>query len=203
TQDFYDTDPRNEYLRGYTIEAIGPLPQVFARQAQASLGLWGQDLRDFMLDYNHYAGWGLVGECLPSDENTVTLDPVDKDSYGLPVGRVTFAWGENDRRLFRAGVEKQRQILDAAGAEVTWNAADTAHLMGACRMGSDPTTSVVDGWCRSWEVPNLYICDGSVFVTSSGVNPSLTIQAIAARTAEYITRQARTGAFLTRAKYLA
>jgi choline dehydrogenase-like flavoprotein len=195
TQDFYETGPRNGYVRGYTIEPVGPYPQVFARQAQASLGLWGQELRDFMLDYNHYAGWGLVGECLPDQGNTVTLDPEDKDGYGLPVARVTFAWGENDRRLFLAGIEKERQILEAAGAEVTWKADDTAHLLGACRMGSDPGGSVVDRWCRSWEVPNLFICDGSVFVTSAAVNPSLTIQAIAARTADYIIRQARSGDF--------
>jgi choline dehydrogenase-like flavoprotein len=67
------------------------------------------------------------------------------------------------------------RILDAAGAEATWSVED-AHLLGACRMGSDPDTSVVDGWGRTWDVPNLFICDGSVFVTSSGVNPSLTIQ---------------------------
>jgi choline dehydrogenase-like flavoprotein len=193
TQDFYETDPKNGYLRGYTIEPIGPFPQTFARQAMASLGLWGQELREFMFDYNHYAGWGLVGECLLDDSNQVTLDPTDKDQYGLPVARVTFSWGENDRKLIQAGVQKEREILEAAGAEVTWEADDTAHLMGSCRMGSDPQTSVVDPWCRSWDVPNLFICDGSVFVTSAAVNPSLTIQAIATRTADYIIERSRSG----------
>ena len=67
--------------------------------------------------------------------------------------------------------------------------------LGSCRMGNDPKTSVVDSWCRAWDVPNLFICDGSVFVTSSGVNPSLTIQAIATRTADYIIDRARSGDF--------
>lgn len=195
SQDFYETDRRNDYVRGFTIEPIGPFPQQFAKQAQSSLGLWGQDLREFMFDYNHYAGWGLVGECLPDDRNTVTLDPEEEDQYGLPVARVTFGWGENDKRLFRAGIEKERQILEAAGAEVTWAADDTAHLLGACRMGGDPRTSVVDAWCRSWDVPNLFVSDGSVFVTSAAVNPSLTIQAIAMRTADYIKHRARSGEF--------
>ncbi|MGH2544262.1 MAG: GMC oxidoreductase, partial [Ardenticatenaceae bacterium] len=199
SQHFYESDPRNDYVRGFTIECVGPFPQVFAKQAHGSLGLWGQELRDFMLDYNHYAGWGLVGECLPDDRNTVTLDPEEKDQYGLPVARVTFTWGDNDRKIIQAGIEKQHEILDAAGAEVTWIADDTAHLLGACRMGSDPATSVVDPWCRSWEVPNLFICDGSVFVTGAAVNPSLTIQAIAARTADYIVDRARTGEFQRRA----
>ena len=171
-----------------------------ARQAHASLGIWGQELREFMYDYNHYAGWGLVGECLPDDNNTVTLDADEKDQYGLPVARVTFSWGDNDRKVIRAGLEKEREILEAAGAEITWMADDTAHLLGACRMGSDPRNSVVDRWCRSWDVPNLFICDGSVFVTSSAANPSLTIEAIAARTADYIIDRARTGEFRGAAK---
>src|SRR5919109_936571 len=193
TQDFYETNPKNDYVRGFTIEPIGPFPQTFARQAMAGLGLWGQELREFMFDYNHYAGLGLVGECLLEDNNQVSLDPTDKDQYGLLVARVTFAWAENDRKLIEAGIEKEREILEAAGAEVTWTADDTAHLLGSCRMGSDPKTSVVDPWCRSWDIPNLFICDGSVFVTSSAVNPSLTIQAIATRTADYIIDRSRTG----------
>jgi choline dehydrogenase-like flavoprotein len=198
TQDFYEAGPQDDYVGGYTIEPIGTFPISFAKNAHASLGLWGRELRDFMLDYNHYAGC-LNGACLPDDANTVTLDPDERDQYGLPVARVTFAWGENDKKLIRAGIQKQRELLEAAGAEVTWVADDTAHLMGACRMGTDSSASVVDQWCRSWDVPNLFVCDGSVFVTSSAVNPSLTIQAIAARTANYIADRARTGEFRRRA----
>jgi choline dehydrogenase-like flavoprotein len=198
TQDFYETDPARDYVRGYTIETIGDFPQAFAKSARKSLGLWGSQLRGLMMDYNHYAGWGLVGEALPHDENTVTLDPDLKDRFGLPVARVTFKWGENDRRLIRAGLAKQREIAEAAGAEVVWDADDTAHLLGACRMGDSPEISVVDRWCRTWDVPNLFVCDGSVFVTGAGVNPSLTVEALAMRTAEYIRRGARTGEFLHR-----
>jgi choline dehydrogenase-like flavoprotein len=136
-----------------------------------------------------------VGECLPDDGNTVTLYPDEKDLYGLPVARVTFSWGENDKKIIEAGFARERDIAEAAGAEITWEVDDTAHLLGACRMGSDPRSSVVDQWCRSWDVPNMFICDGSVFVTSAAVNPSLSIQAIAARTAEYIIRRAPTGEF--------
>jgi choline dehydrogenase-like flavoprotein len=71
----------------------------------------------------------------------------------------------------------------------------STHLLGGCRMGTDPARSVVDRWCRTWDVPNLFICDGSVFVTSSAANPSLSIQALAARTAASIAARARTGEF--------
>jgi choline dehydrogenase-like flavoprotein len=193
SQDFYETDPRRGFARGFTIEPIGPFPAAFARQAAAGLGVWGAELRELMFDYNHYAGWGLVGECLPAHENRVTLDPDDRDGEDRPVARVSFSWGENDRRLIDAGLTRQREILSAAGAEATWDVEDTAHLLGGCRMGADPGSSVVDPWCRAWDVANLYICDGSVFVTSSGVNPSLSIQAIARRTAGNLKRVARSG----------
>ncbi len=191
TQDFYATDPRNDYVRGYTIECIGPFPIQFAKIAGSGKRMWGERLRTFMLDYNHYAGLGLNGECLPHLFNTVTVVPEEKDQYGLPIPKVTFSWGENEHKLIKAGVAQMRRILEAAGGTDICTADDTAHLMGACRMGNDARRSVVDQWCHTWDVPNLCVCDGSVFVTSSGVNPSLTIQAIASRTADNIVEAAR------------
>jgi choline dehydrogenase-like flavoprotein len=191
SQDFYETEPRNDYARGYTIECVGPFPIQFARMASGGKRMWGERLRTFMMDYNHYAGIALNGECLPYPFNTVTVVPEERDQYGLPIPKVTFRWGANERKLITAGVAKMRQILEAARGTDLFDVDDTAHLLGACRMGSDPRTSVVDAWCRTWDIPNLFICDGSVFVTSSGVNPSLTIEAIAARTARYIIRAAR------------
>jgi choline dehydrogenase-like flavoprotein len=133
----------------------------------------------------------LNGECLPHPFNTVTVVPEERDQYGLPIPKITFRWGANERKLIGAGIAKMRQILEAAGGTDLFEVDDTAHLLGGCRMGSDPETSVVDQWCRTWDIPNLFICDGSVFVSSSGVNPSLTIQAIASRTAKYIVEAAR------------
>lgn len=193
TQDFYETDAANDYARGFSIETVGPLPIKFAQNLASSLGLWGAELREAMFDYTPYAGLGLVGETLPADANSVGLHPDERDDLGLAIPVVSFSWGENDKRLFEAGVDKQRQILEAAGAEVTFTADDTAHLMGACRMGDDPASSVVDANCRAWDVANLYVCDGSVFVTSSASNPSLTIQAIAARTADHLVAAGRRG----------
>jgi choline dehydrogenase-like flavoprotein len=84
--------------------------------------------------------------------------------------------------------------LSAAGARDVWaESDDTAHLNGTARMGDDPRTSVVNGDCRSWDIPNLWICDGSVFPTVGGVNPSLTIQAIAGRTGDRIRALAARG----------
>jgi choline dehydrogenase-like flavoprotein len=193
TQDFYETNPKNDFVRGYSIETVGPLPIQFARILIGSLGLWGHDLQEAMLDYNHYAGLGLVGETLPQERNRVTLHETERDQYGLPIPVVSFSWDENDQRLFHAGIQKRREILEAAGAQVTFVADDTAHLLGACRMGTTPTNSVIDHACRSWDVPNLYICDGSMFITSSAANPSLSIQALAARTADLLIAVGKRG----------
>jgi choline dehydrogenase-like flavoprotein len=193
SQAFYETNRANDYVRGYSIETVGPLPIQFARMLVGSLGLWGRELREVMLDYNHFAGFGLVGEVLPQEHNRVTLHERERDRFGLPIPVVAFAWGENDRRVIKAGTAKMTELMEAAGAEATFEVADTAHLMGACRMGGDPRTSVVDHRCRTWDVPNLYICDGSVFVTSSAANPSLTIQALATRTAQLLVAAGKQG----------
>jgi choline dehydrogenase-like flavoprotein len=86
------------------------------------------------------------------------------------------------------------QALQAVDASELWTQDDdTCHLNGTARMGDDPASSVVSADCRSWDIPNLWICDGSVFPTVGGANPSLTIQAIACRTADRIRSLARRG----------
>jgi choline dehydrogenase-like flavoprotein len=191
TQDFYETDPANDFVRGYSIETVGPLPGKFAKIASSTLGLWGESLREFMYDYSHYAGLGLVGETMAQDRNGVALSPDEKDSFGLPIPVVSFSYADNDNKILDAGADTERRILEAAGAETAFRVQNTAHLMGACRMGDDPSSSVVDRNCRSWDVPGLYVCDGSVFVSSGASNPSLTIQAIAARTADQLIAAGR------------
>ena len=85
------------------------------------------------------------------------------------------------------------QLLEAAGGRDPWTSGDTSHLLGACRMGADPGDSVVDADGRAWDIPNLWICDASLFPTCGGVNPSLTIQALACRTGARIAALARRG----------
>jgi choline dehydrogenase-like flavoprotein len=136
----------------------------------------------------------IVGEMLPQERNRDTLAD-DKDQYGLPVARITYSWSDNDRALIRHSLQFMTQALQAADATEIWTQDDdTCHLNGTARMGDDPRTSVVDADCRSWDIRNLWICDGSVFPTVGGVNPSLTIQAIACRTGDRIKALAARGA---------
>jgi choline dehydrogenase-like flavoprotein len=84
-------------------------------------------------------------------------------------------------------------MLEAAGGRDVWTSDDTSHIMGTCRMGTAPDNSVVNADGRSWDVSNLWICDGSLFPTAGGVNPSLTIQALACRMGERIRTLAARG----------
>src|SRR4051812_41597186 len=137
---------------------------------------------------------GVVGACggVEVEENTVTLDSEMKDARGLPVGRITYEWGENDIKLAGAARDKAIEMMKASGAcKVIVGLNYGAHAMGTCRMGNDARTSVVNEYCQSHDIENLFICDTSVFVTGSGVNPTLTAMAIAQRSAEFIVGQYR------------
>ena len=192
------TDKGKDFAGGYAFMSQGPLPMGWAQTVAGARGLWGQALRDEMLKYNHMAGLGPVGETEPRDENRVELAN-ETDAFGLPIPKVTFSYSDNERALRRHALDFMGEVLKAAGGRELWTSGDTSHLMGTCRMGHDAESSVVDADGRSWDIPNLWICDGSIFPTSGGVNPSLTIQALACRIGDRITDLSRGGA-LTRAR---
>jgi choline dehydrogenase-like flavoprotein len=100
------------------------------------------------------------------------------------------SYGDNDRAIIEAERTLAEQVVEAAGATRILTSDGTHHLLGTCRMGTDPATSVVGPDCRSHDVENLWICDGSVFPTGGAVNPSLTIEAIATRTARLLLERA-------------
>jgi choline dehydrogenase-like flavoprotein len=185
TEEFYETDPRNDFARGFAIQTVGPLPLAFAKQMIAAKKAWGWGLRREMMDYNHWAGFGLLGEILPWDDNRVTLAK-ETDRFGIPVAHVSFNLRDNDKKLIKAGKDKTMEVMWAAGATEVVQEARYAHLVGGARMGDDPANSVVDAFGRSHDIANLFVCDGSVLPTQGSANPGLTIQALAARTADYL-----------------
>ncbi len=195
TEEFYETDPRRDFARGFAVQTVGPLPLAFAKQMAVAKGAWGWGMRRVMMDYNHWAALGLLGEILPWEENRVELAD-ETDRHGLRVAKVTFNLHDNDKKLIAFGKEKVEEIMRAAGAEEVVQEARYAHLVGAARMGSDPRESVVDGFGRTHDIPNLFICDGSILPTQGSANPGLTIQALAARTADYLIDEGE--AILTR-----
>lgn len=157
---------------------------------------WGRSLHEHVSAWvNHAAAWGITAEDLPEHTNTVTLDNALTDADGIPAPRLRYRVSDNSRRILDFNVARAEESLRAAGAwrtvsvpllpEVGW------HLLGTARMGDDPATSVVDRWGRAHDVPNLVVADGSVFVTSSSVNPTPTICALALRAADHLLDERR------------
>jgi choline dehydrogenase-like flavoprotein len=182
----WNYDDRKDFFGGYCWMGQGPLPIEWAAVQTGARGLWGEALRDAMLHYNHMIGVKMVGEMLPDEANRVTLSD-DLDQYGLRVARIIYRWRDNDKALIQHALEQMGRSIEAIGAaDIFRQEDDTNHLGGTARMGDDPRTSVVNADCRSWDIPNLWVCDGSVFPTVGGVNPALTIQTIALRTASRI-----------------
>jgi choline dehydrogenase-like flavoprotein len=136
--------------------------------------------------------WGIIAEDLPDDENRVVLDPVLKDSDGIPAPKIIYKMSENSHQLLKFHMARAKESLEAAGAYETVVAPlirETGwHLLGTTKMGDDPTTSVVDAWGRTHDVPNLFIFDGSIWPTSSGMNPTATIAAMALRCTDHLVQ---------------
>jgi choline dehydrogenase-like flavoprotein len=128
----------------------------------------------------------VLGEDLPDPSNRVELDSSLEDTSGVPAPRVIYRYSDNSLKILDHGYRMARQVLEAAGAIETLDSGviqPAFHLLGTARMGNDPKTSVVDAWHRAHDVKNLYIVDGSSFVTSAAVNPTSTIGALALRAA--------------------
>jgi choline dehydrogenase-like flavoprotein len=185
TEEFYETNPKNDFVRGFAIQTVGPLPIAFAKQMMVAKGAWGWGMRRVMMDYNHWASLAVLGEILPWEDNRVELAQ-EKDAHGLPVAKVTFGMKDNDKKLMKHAKNVVMDVMRAAGATEVVQEMRFAHLVGAARMGKDPGSSVVDRFGRSHDIPNLFVCDGSVLPTQGSANPGLTIQALAARTADYL-----------------
>ncbi|MFT4638754.1 MAG: choline dehydrogenase-like flavoprotein [Verrucomicrobiales bacterium] len=183
-QDFYQPSAKADYARGYILLSYMMTPVTYGMLSGLMVG---PDLKDFLHDYSHTAAWWAHAEGLPSEKNTITLDPELRDARDLPVARIDYAWGENDVKLAAAARDKAVEMMAASGAsKVRIGLNYGAQAMGSCRMGRDPKTSVVNEFCQSHDVSNLFICDTSVFVTGSGVNPTLTVMAIADRASQHM-----------------
>jgi choline dehydrogenase-like flavoprotein len=191
TEAFYETDPSKPYKRGFSVQTVAPLPITYAEHVAAQ-GHWGPVMREYMRDYVHWATLGALCEFLPLAGNRVTLAD-EKDRYGLPVAHISYSQCDNDKALLRAARDVMVQILEAAGAQETITIERYAHLVGGCRMGSDPRESVVDADQRSWAIPNLLVTDGSVLPTQGSANPALTIMSLAARVADRLVAGERSG----------
>jgi choline dehydrogenase-like flavoprotein len=188
SEQFYETDSARGFSRGFSIQTVGPLPIGWAEHVLAD-GHWGQALREYARDYNHWYTLGALSELLPLPDNRVTIASGVNDQNGIPVARMDYSQCENDRKNIAFAKRTLQEILEAAGAQDILTIDRYAHLVGGCRMGTDPERSVVGPDHRVWGVPNLLIADGSVMPTQGSANPAITIMALASRLAAKLERK--------------
>jgi choline dehydrogenase-like flavoprotein len=181
SEQFYETDESRGFARGFSLQTVGPLPIDWANHVQAE-GHWGQALREYMRDYNHWTLLGVLCELLPLPENRVTLAS-EVDDHGMPVANFTYSLCENDKANVAYATKVMETIWQHAGAQDTLKIDRYAHLVGGCRMGFTPEDGVVDSTHRIWESPNVFVADGSVMPTEGAANPALAIMALSDRLA--------------------
>jgi choline dehydrogenase-like flavoprotein len=199
--DYYAADPKRGFYGGGGIDArFDFYPAGFALSGMPrDAPKWGVEYKQLLRTYFTNTMTLLShATSLAIEKNTVTLDPELKDAWGLPAVRVTFQNHHDDIANLKWLIAKQIEILEAAGARRIWSLpaeefSASRHLMGTCRMGNDAKTSVVDRNSRAHDVPNLFLVDGSNFVTSARQQPTATIQALAYRAADQMIRAARRG----------
>jgi choline dehydrogenase-like flavoprotein len=197
---FYETDASRGFVRGakWGLQPTGgPVSMTRAYPWGEENAIWGEGFHaGIRKRLGHSAMWGIIAEDLPDEENRVVLDPDLKDSDGIPAPKIIYRMSQNSFRLLDFHLKRAKESLEAAGAYETVIAPlirETGwHLLGTCKMGTDPATSVVDAAGRTHDIPNLYIFDGSIWPTSSGMNPTATIAAMSLRCADHLVgRRAR------------
>lgn len=192
---FYETDRSRGFVRGFSYEMLrgmGPLSTALWGLSTGRLP-WGEGHHEAYAEVFARTG-GVLAICedLPEEHNCVTLDPTLTDANGIPAPRIRYTLSENSQRMLAFGTARGEEVLRAAGAE--WTRVESPlrvagwHLMGTARMGTDPRRSVVNAWGRSHDVKNLFVIDGSIFVTAAAVNPTCTIQALALYVADQIKK---------------
>jgi choline dehydrogenase-like flavoprotein len=203
-------DRKNDFLRGYHIEFGGGrgLPSVgefdgVCKEFEGYGTALKQKCRGTYGTSIHFSG---RGEMIANQNCYCDLDPVTVDKWGIPVLRFHWQWGDNEIKMAKDMQETFQAIVETAGGTYTpdptpdgprpYGIADGGviiHEAGGARMGDDPKTSVLNGYCQAHDVKNLFVTDGACFVTNSDKNPTLTIMALTWRASEYLLAQAKQG----------
>ena len=188
-------DEKHNFIRGYALDfntGGTPDPRYF--------GSWGEQLQKD-LDSVRGAAFSCtsMGEALPRYENKVTIDKNVVDAYGIPVLHVDCKYTDNEYNMAKDAVDTIGEVCHDAGWEVLnknpkfYNPGYSIHEVGTCRMGDDPKKSVLNKWNQSHDIKNLFVVDGSSFVTAGSQNPTMTILSLSMRASEYLADEAQKG----------
>ncbi len=203
-------DRKNDFLRGYHIEFGGGrgMPHVgqfhgIARRYEGYGAALKQKCREM---YGAFIGFSGRGEMIPNLDTYCEIDPNVVDQWGIPVLRFHFKWGDNEIKMAKDMQETFRSIVEeAVGTYLTRTSPDgdhphgiqdggeIIHEVGTVRMGKNPRTSALNGYCQAHDVKNLFVTDGACLVTNPDKNPTLSILALSWRASEYLLDQAKKG----------
>ena len=200
---------KNDFLRGYHIEfGGGPgMPRVGSfRGVCRRVEGYGTGLkRNIRKMYGTFMGFSGRGEMIPNKDTYCEIDPSVVDRWGIPVFRFHFRWSENEIKMAKDMQETFKEIIFAAGGEPLPKRSppgrphgldrpgEIIHELGTVRMGANPRTSPLNGFCQAYEAKNLFVMDGACCATGPDKNPTLTINALAWRASEYLLDEARKG----------
>ena len=185
-------DKTDTFLRGYNFQAGASR----TRPSQPAGDSIGAGFKDALTEPGIWQmGMGAYGECLPYQDNRVTINHDKKDEWGRPVAVIDCEFKENEKAMHKDMGVTGKEMLEAAGfknVEVRGSISfpgNANHEMGTARMGKDPKTSVLNAFNQMHEVPNVFITDGSCMTSSGSVNPSLTYMALTARACDYAVKE--------------
>ncbi len=183
------TDTKRGFVGGYELETLSlGLPFIVAF---LDPGAWGRGFTSAIDSYENMAGMWIVGEDMPQETNRITLDPVAKDKFGMPVASVHFDDHANDVAMRAHAWSRGKAIYEAAGATDVFPTPPypSTHNLGTNRMSERARDGVVNAHGQTHDIKNLFISDGSQFTTGGAENPTLTIVSLAIRQADYISEQ--------------
>ena len=197
-----------DFPRGYHVEFGGTRTMPGGRSPLAddlARGAYGTRYKEMARRYyGSMVGYTCRGEMIPNENSFAELDPEVKDRWGVPVLRWHWKWSENELRMADHAAKTFGAIIEAMGGTVRARQGATGrngidpggkviHEVGGALMGADPKKSVCNGQSQTWDVKNLFLCDGAPFASNADKNPTLTIMALAWRAADYLIEQARKG----------
>ncbi len=194
------------FPRGYHVEIGGGygMPGIGSFAGSARRAGYGTAIKEqARRDYGTRVSFAGRGEMIPNERSFCEIDPDVVDRFGIPVLRFHFHWSDHERRQARHMRETFAELLALLGGEMDSPGRRDAsgisiggsiiHEVGTARMGDDPRTSVLNGFCQAHDPRNLFVCDAASFVSNPDKNPTLTINALAWRASEYLAEALRSG----------